>query len=121
MLVSKNDIIKGLIKYAKQEVLNGIDDKPSKMIAATAVKTIEMYPNLLDQVFNNSILSVVMQHDGDKYDVNNIMRILESTMDEYGSFPVQLPLIKSPLIFNKQDVRRLEDCIKECAEDGELR
>lgn len=120
MLVTKEQLVKALVKYAKQEIVSNISDKASKMMVAVAVKAIEANTSLLDKVFDNQIVSMMIQGEDGKYNVENIMSIISSTMDEYGDFPVQLPLIKNQLLFNKRDITKLEDCIKEVVDNDRL-
>lgn len=112
MQVTKDQLLKGLVKYTKQEVLSNITDKPSKMIIAALIKSVEVYPNMLDKIFDNQLFSAILQGESGKYDIDKVLNILTATMEEYGDFPLQLPLIKNPLVFNARDVSKLKEVIE---------
>ncbi len=90
------------------------------MIIAIGVEAVKTNPNLLDDIFNNSLLSKVMPTENGKYNLDNISTIINNVMDEYGTFPINIKFIRNPLIFNKRDVEHLMTCIKEEVEDGGL-
>lgn len=114
-MVTKNQIINGIIKYAKTEIIDKITDRPLKMVLATGLSMLEVNPSIADPVFRNSFISS-LEKDG-AYDIDGIFEIIEKTMKEYGDFPVIIPAIKfvSPtekeLSFNAEDVRKLKKYI----------
>lgn len=116
MNVTKIQIINGVIKYAKNEIVNNITDKPVKMMFAAGVKSLELVPSVADKFFNNSIVSTIIQDENGLYNLDNIYQILTETMTEYGDFPVTIPVIKTPLIFRKSDVAKLKEYIEGGAE-----
>ena len=115
-MVSKNQIINGLIKYAKNEIIDKITDRPLKMILATGISMLEVNPSIADPVFKNSFVSS-LEKEG-MYDVDGICKIIENTMKEYGDFPIIIPPIKfiSPtekeLSFNAEDIMKLKKYIE---------
>ena len=117
MTITKSQIVDGLIRYVKSDVINKITDKPLKMIIAAAVSAIELNPALADTVLDNEMISSIIRRDGDWYDIDAAFDIIERTMSEYGEFPIVVPAIKfiSPtektLSFGAGDVRRLREYI----------
>ena len=115
VMVSKNQIINGLIRYVKNEVIDKITDRPLKMVLATGVSMLETNPSIADPVFKSSFISG-LEKDG-AYDIDGICEIIEKTMKEYGDFPITIPSIKfiSPtekeLSFNTEDIRKLKKYI----------
>lgn len=114
-MVTKNQIINGVIKYAKTEIIDKITDKPLKMVLATGLSMLEVNPSIADPVFKNSFISG-LEKDG-TYDIDGICDIIEKTMMEYGDFQIIIPSIKfiSPtekeLSFNAEDVKKLKKYI----------
>ena len=117
MKVTKQQIINGVVKYTKNEVLNKIVDKPLKMIIATVVAMMETNPKILDNVFNNSMLSSMLYEEDGMYEIDELMEVVEDIMNEYGEFPVTIPAIKfiSPmekeLSFGASDIKKLREYI----------
>lgn len=116
MNVTKNQIINGVVRYAKTEIVNNITDKPVKMMFAAAVKALELAPTMADKIFNKPMVSAILQEENGKYNLDNAYQILTETMTEYGDFPITLPIIKAPLIFNKTDIAKLKNYIEEGVE-----
>lgn len=124
MTVTKQQIINGVVKYAKNEIINKIIDKPLKMIIATCVSMMEVNPSVADVVFNNPMVSAILREKDGMYDIDGVIEIIEKTMNEYGDFPVKIPAIKfvSPsekeLTFAVSDVKKLREYIIGVTESG---
>lgn len=114
-MVTKQQIINGVIQYARNEVIDKITDRPLKMVLATGISMLEVNPSIADPVFRNSFISS-LEKDG-AYDIEEICKILEKTMKTYGDFPVIIPAIKfvSPaekeLVFGIDDIQKLKKYI----------
>lgn len=117
MIVSKQDIVKGITKYAKTEVIGKIPDKALKMIIATAVSALEINPDAIDAVLTHPLISSVVCEEDDGYNLDQAFKIIEKTLTDYGEFPVKIPPIRfiSPeekeLTFTLVDIRKLEEYI----------
>lgn len=117
MTVTKQQIINGVVKYAKNEIIDKIIDKPLKMIIATCVSMMEVNPAVVDVVFNNPMVRAILHENDGKYEIDDLIEIVEKTMNEYGDFPVKIPAIKfiSPaekeLSFGANDIKKLKDYI----------
>lgn len=116
-MVTRNQIVNGVIKYAKNEVINKITDKPLKMMLAAGVSALEINNSIADKIFQNDFVSKILNEDAGMYDIDSAVEILEKTIDEYGDFPVVIPAIKflSPnekeLTFTSRDIRKLKGYI----------
>lgn len=118
MNVTKNQILSGVIRYAKEEVINKIPDKPIKMAIAVAVSMLETNPNIADKFFDDTTISAILgKKDDGTYDISQITTVVESTLNEYGDFPIKIPPIKfiSPtekeLNFSGRDIKTLREYI----------
>lgn len=117
MTVKKIDIINGVIRYIRSEVIGKITDKPLKMVLAACVSAIEMNSSLVDSIFTNDIVTMILPSKDGEYDLDNIFEILEKTITEYGDFPVTIPPIKfissseKQLTFTSSDIHRLKTYI----------
>lgn len=119
MTVSKQDIVKGITKYAKTEVIGKIPDKALKMIIATAVAALEINPDAIDAVLAHPLISTVICEEAGGYNLDQAFKVIEKTLTDYGEFPVKIPSIRfiSPeekeLTFSLVDIRKLEEYIEE--------
>lgn len=118
MNVTKQQIVNGVIKYAKDEIINKIPDKPFKMAIAVFVSMLETNAEIANKFFESEMASAILgKRDDGTYDIDKISDALEKTLDEYGDFPVTIPAIKfiSPtektLNFSSRDIRSLKDYI----------
>ena len=117
MIVSKQDIVKGITKYAKTEVIGKIPDKALKMIIATAVSALEINPDAIDAALTHPLISAVVCEEENGYNLDQAFKIIEKTLTDYGEFPVKIPPIRfiSPeekeLTFTLVDIRKLEEYI----------
>lgn len=117
MNVTKAQIINGVVKYAKAEIINKITDKPLKMLLATGVSMLEVNSSIADSIFENDFISKILSENGGMYDIDSAIDVIEKTMNEYGDFPVTIPAIKfiSPvekqLTFTVNDIRKLKEYI----------
>lgn len=117
MNVSKAQIVNGVVKYAKAEIINKITDKPLKMLLATGVSMLEVNSSIADSIFDNDFISKILSENGGMYDIDSAVDVIEKTMNEYGDFPVTIPAIKfiSPvekqLTFTVNDIRKLKEYI----------
>lgn len=114
MEVSKGQLISGLVRFAKTDVISKIPDKPFRMTLSALVNLIEVRPEAADVIFNNPLL----KSENGMYDIDLLEQVITKTIDEYGDFPVVIPAIKfiSPnekeLRFTSEDVRKLKGYIE---------
>ena len=117
MQITKQQIIDGIIKYSKNEVIPKIVDKTFKMIVIVITTMIETKPEIITKVFDNSIISSFLTENDGFYDIEILSEVLEKTLEEYGDFPVKIPGIKfiSPeekeLNFTASDIKKIKSYI----------
>lgn len=117
MNVTKQQIVNGLVRYAKNEIIEKISDKPLKIIIATAVSMAEAKPEIVNSIFENPIISSILDEKDGMYNLDTIGSALENAMREYGDFPINIPAIKfiSPaekqLTFNIEDINKLKQYV----------
>ena len=116
-MVSKYQIVNGVVNYAKTEILRNITDKPLKMILATCISALEANPSIADAFFKNEIVAQFLAENGGEFDIEIAFDAAEKTLAEYGDFPVTIPAIKfvSPtektLTFSVADIQNLKKYI----------
>jgi len=118
MNVTKEQIINGITKYIKDEVIEKITDKPFKIAMAVGVSMLENNGEIAKKLFENELaLAVLGKNDDDTFDIEKITDALEKALSQYGDFPVTIPAIKfiSPtektLNFSSQDIKTLKNYI----------
>ena len=115
MEVTKGQIISGVSRYVRREMLNKITDKPFKMTISAAINLLELRPDIADKILDSPLF---MAQDG-IYDLDTIEAVLTRTMDEYGDLPIKIPGIpfvspaEKEFRFNADDVRKLRGYIVE--------
>lgn len=114
MEVTKGQMISGILRFAKADVITKIPDKPFRMTLSALVNLIEVKPEAADFIFESSFL----KSENGMYDIDLLEQVITKTIDEYGDFPVTIPAIKfiSPtekeLRFTSEDVRKLKGYIE---------
>lgn len=117
MKASKHQIVTGLSRYAKSEVIPKVVDKPTKIALAVIVGALENNHALLDSFLENSIISTAFQESDGAYDLDVAEAMIVPALEEYGGLPIKLPAIKfiSPevkeMTFSAEDIRILKEYI----------
>lgn len=117
MQVTKQQIVTGIVKYSKNEMIPKIADKPFKIIVSAAVTMLETNPEIITRFLDDPMIaSLLMGKDG-YYEIDTFGEVLEKTLEQYGDFPVKIPGIKfiSPeekeLSFSASDINKLKSYI----------
>jgi hypothetical protein len=117
MKVSKNQMISGISRFGKEEIVNKIPDKGIKMAVAVALATLKKKPEILDTLLDSKLGGIIVTKDEDGYDVDFICDVIAEAMEEYGSFEVDIPSVpliapkETSLTFSSGDIRKLHDYI----------
>ena len=117
MQVTKQQIVNGIIKYSKNEMIPKITDKSFKMILSAATSMIEINPEIITRFLDDPTISLMLMENEGTYDIDAISSALEKTLEEYGTFPIKVPGIKfiSPeekeLNFGISDIKTLKNYI----------
>lgn len=116
MEVSKQQMINGVSRYVKNEVLGKITDRPFRVGMAAAVSILEAKPQLADKLLENEMVSWFFECHDDMCCIDNL-EVIARTLDEQGDIPIRIGGIKfiSPedkeLLFSGNDIRKLKDYI----------
>lgn len=115
MEVTKGQMVNGVVKFMKVEVISKIPDKPFRMALSALINLIEVKPEAANTIFESPFL----KSESGLYDIDLLEKIIVKTIDEYGDFPITIPAIKfiSPtekeLRFTSEDVQKLKSYIIE--------
>lgn len=116
MEVNKNQIVNGIIKYIKSDVLTHIPDKNFRTVATAAVLVITNKPGTLNPLFENAFVKMLETPNG--YNVDTLSDALKQAMAETGGITITIPAIKflmpeeKELTFNSADVDSIMKYIK---------
>lgn len=117
MQVTKQQIVSGIIKYSRCEMIPKIADKTFRIILSAATSMIEINPDIITRYLDDPTISLMLMESEGTYDIDVISGVLEKTLEEYGTFPIKIPGIKfiSPeekeLNFSVADIKTLKNYI----------
>jgi hypothetical protein len=117
MDVSKQQLINGVIKFGKMDILPKITDKTFKIVLATGMAMLENNADILDPFLKDPMIAALLMEEDGLYETDDLKDALINAMKEYGDLKIKIPGIKfiSPedkeLSFNTQDVIRLSEYI----------
>ena len=116
-MVTKKELLTGVILFVKNEVIPNISDKALKMVLSAALYAIDAKPAIIDPFVNNSVVSAILQGNDGSYDVDTTINILKKLVADYGGIPITIPPIKfitsseTILTFYENDLTRLKGYI----------
>lgn len=98
MRVSRNQIIKGVADYIKNDLIPTMqNDRAVQIIFTIAINAAMANSKLTDSIFDNEIVRAMLDDDGSgTYEISGIVDSMQAAIQQYGSFPVQIPAI--PLV-----------------------
>ena len=98
MRVSQNQIIKGVADYIKNDLIPTMqNDRAVQIIFTIAINAAMANSKLTDSIFDNEIVRAMLDDDGSgTYEITGIVDSMQAAIQQYGSFPVQIPAI--PLV-----------------------
>lgn len=117
-MVTKKELLTGVIRYVKEEVIPHISDRSLKMILSAALYAIDAKPDILDPFLNNPIVSAILQGEDGFYDISTIVGVLNSLVKEYGGIPITIPPVKfitaaeTTLTFKEGDIEQLKKYVE---------
>lgn len=124
-MVTKKELLTGVILFIKNEVIPNISDKALKMVLSAALYAIDAKPAIIDPFVNNAVVSAILQGNDGSYDVDTTINILKKLVADYGGIPVTIPPIKfitsseTILTFYENDLTRLKGYIMKSSEKEE--
>lgn len=98
MRVTKSQIVHGVTDYIQSEILpNLVNGKGLQIIVSIGANAIAANHKIADAVFDNQMVRALLDDDGSgTYDIGSLADAMRKSIEQYGSFPVQIPPI--PLI-----------------------
>lgn len=108
MRVSRTQIVKGVSDYVQSDILPKMaDDRAIQIVLSIAVNAVMANNKLVDSIFDNSIVRSMLDDDGGgTYDITGVADAMKKAVDQYGSFPVNIPAI--PLVSPHEITLRLD-------------
>ena len=107
MRVSRTQIVKGVSDYIQSDILPKMaDDRAIQIVLSIAVNAVAANNKLVDSIFDNSIVRSMLDDDGGgTYEIAGVTDAMRKAIDQYGSFPVNIPAI--PLVSPHEITLRL--------------
>lgn len=119
-MTTKDKLIAGLAEYIDRELVAKIDDRPLRIMIATAVSTIKNNLKAAEPFLAHPLISAMLAGDGNgNYDVRIFTQSLKDSIDRHGNLTINIPPIPmlSPqgitITLDADDVARIESYIEE--------
>ena len=98
MRVTKSQIVHGVAEYIQSNILpQMVNGRAMQIIVSIGANAIAANHKLVDAVFDNQFVRALLDDDGSgTYDLDGLADAMTKSIQQYGSFPVQVPAI--PLI-----------------------
>ena len=118
-MVTKKELLTGVIRYVKNEVIPHVSDRSLKMVLSAVLYAVDAKPDILDPFLNNTIVSAILQSEnGLMYDTTVIFDVLGNLAKEYGGIPIVIPPVKfitateTMLTFKEGDIEELKKYVE---------
>ena len=118
-MVTKKELLTGVIRYVKNEVIPHVSDRGLKMVLSAIIYAVDAKPDILDPFLNNTIVSAILQSEnGLMYDTTVIFDVLGNLAKEYGGIPIVIPPVKfitateTMLTFKEGDIEELKKYVE---------
>ena len=119
-MTTKANLLSGIAEYIERELVAKIDDRPLRILIATAVSTIKRNPAAADPIIAHPIISAMLASDGaGNYDFRAFTQSLKDSIDRHGSLTINVPPVPmlSPqgitITLDSDDVAKIESYIEE--------
>lgn len=119
-MTTKANLLSGLAEYIDRELVTKIDDRPLRILIATAAATIKRNPDAADPIIAHPIIAAILAGDGaGNYDFRAFTQSLKDSIDRHGSLAINIPPVPmlSPrgitITLDADDVGKLESYIQE--------
>ena len=98
MRVTKSQLVHGGTDYIQSDILpNLTNGRGLQIIVSMGANAIAANHKLVDVLFDNQMFRALLDDDGNgTYDISGLAEAMSKSIDQYGSFPVNIPAI--PLI-----------------------
>ena len=118
-MVTKKELLTGVIRYVKNEVIPHVSDRGLKMVLSAVLYAVDAKPDILDPFLNNTIVSAILQSENRlMYDTTVIFDVLGNLAKEYGGIPIVIPPVKfittteTMLTFKEGDIEELKKYVE---------
>ena len=118
-MVTKKELLTGVIRYVKNEVIPHVSDRGLKMVLSAILYAVDAKPDIVDPFLNNAIVSAILQSEnGLMYDTTVIFDVLGNLAKEYGGIPIVIPPVKfitateTMLTFKEGDIDELKKYVE---------
>ena len=118
-MVTKKELLTGVIRYVKNEVIPHVSDRSLKMVLSAVLYAVDAKPDIVDPFLNNAIVSAILQSEnGLMYDTTVIFDVLGNLAKEYGGIPIVIPPVKfitateTMLTFKEGDIEELKKYVE---------
>ena len=118
-MVTMKELLTGVIRYVKNEVIPHVSDRGLKMVLSAILYAVDAKPNIVDPFLNNAIVSAILQSEnGLMYDTTVIFDVLGNLAKEYGGIPIVIPPVKfitateTMLTFKEGDIEELKKYVE---------
>lgn len=118
-MVTKKELLTGVIRYVKNEVIPHVSDRGLKMVLSAILYAVDAKPDIVDPFLNNAIVSAILQSEnGLMYDTTVIFDVLGNLAKEYGGIPIVIPPVKfitateTMLTFKEGDIEELKKYVE---------
>ena len=118
-MVTKKELLTGVIRYVKNEVIPHVSDRGLKMVLSAILYAVDAKPDIVDPFLNNAIVSAILQSEnGLMYDTTVIFDVLGNLAEEYGGIPIVIPPVKfitateTMLTFKEGDIEELKKYVE---------
>jgi len=98
MRVTKSQIVHGVTDYIQSDILpNLTNGRGLQIIVSIGANAIAANHKLVDVLFGNQMFRALLDDDGNgTYDISGLAEAMSKSIEQYGSFPVNIPAI--PLV-----------------------
>lgn len=116
-MATKKELLTAIIKFAKDEVITHISEKPLRMVLSAVLYTVDSKPDIIDPFLNNPVVAAVLQGENGEYDTSLLFGVLDNLTHEYGGIPITIPPIKfvtsseTTLTFYSGDIEKLKEYV----------
>ena len=95
MRVTKSQIVHGIADYVQSEIIPKMGNgRALQILASVGANTIAANNKLVDAIFENQMVRGFLDEDGSgTYDISGLMDAMSKAIQQFGSFPVQVPAI----------------------------
>ena len=98
MRVTKSQLVHGMVGFVQNEILPKMsNNKAMQILLSVGANTAASNAKLVELFFSHPLVRAVLDDDGSgSVELGGLADALRKSIDQYGSFPVQMPVI--PLI-----------------------